>query len=172
MRLPEQVVEFLGGPSMILLGTRSAVFKPGIGRAIGLRLAEEADRIDLMLSRWQWPQTAANIASNGQLAVTFSRPSDYVTYQLKGLAELRDAEPDDLALGEKYVRRMGATLSGLGVGSAMTSGWFCTRDVVVARLAVEAVFVQTPGASAGSTIAPDRNVPRPEATGESATGTT
>ncbi len=152
MRLPEVVTDFLGGPAMIVLGTRSPVFVPDIGRAVGLTIGSSQDEIDLMVSRWQWPQTTSNIAATGQLAATFSRPTDYVTYQLKGGAWLREAEASDLAVAERFSRRMSDCLSALGVGPAVVAQWFNWRDVVVTRLAVESIFIQTPGAKAGSAI--------------------
>jgi hypothetical protein len=152
MRLPKDIVEFLGGPAMILLGTRSEVFVPEIGRGVGLRLSEHEDEIDLIMSRWQWPQTVSNIAANGSLAATLSRPTDYVTYQIKGTAVLRDTRPEDLAVAEAFVRRMSDCLGAQGVTAAAMSRWFCLQDTKVARLAIETVFVQTPGALAGTVL--------------------
>lgn len=76
MRLPVHLVEFLDGPVMILLGTCSASNWPEAGRAVGLRLSEDASALNLVVSRWQWPQTVDNIVATGNLTVTLSRPAD------------------------------------------------------------------------------------------------
>ena len=152
MRLSDTLVEFLNGPLMILLGTRSAAFVPEIGRAIGQRLSPEASALDLIVSRWQWPATVDNIAATGALAVTLARPDDYVTYQFKGSAKLLTARAEDVALAERHMRRMFDCLCGLGVEPAAAASWFCGREPVVARLQIAAVFVQTPGAQAGTPV--------------------
>lgn len=71
---------------------------------------------------------------------------------MKGRAELREATSDDLVLAQNFVRRMSDCLTGLGVVPAAASRWFSLRDVVVTRLGIEAVFVQTPGAQAGTPV--------------------
>ncbi|MEO8244629.1 MAG: hypothetical protein ABI832_20245 [bacterium] len=152
MRLSDALIEFLAGPVMILLGSRTATNVPDAGRSVGLRLSADAQSVDLVTSRWQWPQTVENVAATGGLAVTLSRPTDYVTYQIKGRARLQVAGPDDIALAERYMARMHDLLTGLGVDPLMAATWFCARDPVVLRLTISQVFVQTPGAQAGSAV--------------------
>lgn len=155
MRIPDYLVEFLASPAMILLGTRNAGNMPDVGRAMGVRLIDGNETIELLVSKWQWPGTVENISRTGILAVTLSRPSDYVTYQVKGRAAIRPTGEDDRALAARYGRRMKETLTGLGVTPAIAAQWFCDRDLVAARLGIEEIFVQTPGSSAGTAVGAD-----------------
>lgn len=41
MRLSDNLVEFLGGPVMILPGTRNAAFVPDIGRAVAVQVVDD-----------------------------------------------------------------------------------------------------------------------------------
>lgn len=152
MQLPDYLVEFLDGPAMILLGTRSQDIYPEVGRAVGVRVVPGNQMIDLVVSRWQWPATVANIISTGELAVTVSRPTDYETYQIKGKASLRDMASDDAVFVEGFRHRMSDCLAGLGITKAMGLTWFCQRDAVVVQLQIDAIFVQTPGARAGVVV--------------------
>src|SRR5262245_61782830 len=101
MRLTDEIRHFIASPVMIIVGTRDAANRPSIGRAGGARIAE-AEGIDVVLSSWQWPDTISNLKANGQAAITFARPSEYVSYQLKGTARLRAAEQPDLDLSRRY----------------------------------------------------------------------
>lgn len=152
MRIGEDLARFLEGPVMIILGTRDAADKPEIGRAVGARVLAVAGRVELVVSGWQWPGTVANLRDNGRLAATFSRPSDYETYQLKGRAELRAADEDDLRQSERYRRETQAALETLGLSPGLATHWLTARGAVVLRLDVEEVFVQTPGSGAGASV--------------------
>lgn len=152
MRIGEDLARFLESPVMIILGTADAKGRPEIGRAVGARVVAAQGRVDLVVCGWQWPGTVANLRATERLAATFSRPGDYVTYQLKGHAALRDADEDDLRLAESYRARTQAALEALDLSPGMADHWLIIRDPVVLRLGVEEVFVQTPGPRAGAAV--------------------
>jgi len=79
---------FLESPVMIIVGSCDDGLLPQVARAAGVVVDRAKGRVDLIVSGWQWPQTIANVGRNGQLAVTFARPADYVSYQLKGRAAI------------------------------------------------------------------------------------
>lgn len=149
MKFDQALEEFLGSPVMIVIGTADGRLKPAIGRGLGTRLDSEAGAVELLFCERQWPATAANLRANGAVAVTFSRPSDYVSYQLKGRAMLRDATAEDSALCERYRRDIQQAVGALGVASKMMATWLVAHELVRARVAVEAIYVQTPGPKAG-----------------------
>ncbi|RCS23020.1 pyridoxamine 5'-phosphate oxidase family protein [Phyllobacterium salinisoli] len=151
MKLTDDIKHFIASPVMIIAGTRDADNQPAIGRGVGARISYE-DRVEIVFSSWQWPETAANITSNGQVAITFARPADYVSYQLKGDATLRAAEPEDLALAERYCTATTAMFAHLGVEPDLVRPWLEYRDAVVANVIVRELYVQTPGPKAGTTI--------------------
>ncbi|NIX77304.1 hypothetical protein HB375_11860 [Microvirga sp. c23x22] len=147
---------FMTSPVMIILGTRDDALVPEIARAVGAIVRPEQGCVDLIASEWQWPKTVANIRANGRLSVTFARPSDYVSYQVKGHAAVTPASAEHVALAAQYMDRMAAALADLGLEKRITAPWLVDRDPVTLRLAVQEVFVQTPGAKAGQLIERDQ----------------
>jgi len=151
MQLGNELAPFIASPVMIIIGTRDAANLPAIGRGLGA-CALGADSVEVMLSAWQWPDTVANLRDNHRMAATFARPSDYVTYQIKGRAELVDARAEDLERSQRYCANILAVLEGLGLERKIVQPWLCEHDIVVARMKVEEVYVQTPGPKAGTAV--------------------
>jgi hypothetical protein len=155
MILDDERRAFLVSPVMIVVAGCGADLRPSIARALGARLGA-GDEVELVVSRWQWPTLVDDVAERGGVAVTFVRPNDYVTYQVKGRGRVRAAGPDDFALVERYVATVSATLSALGVPAPVMAPWLVPRDLVVIAVSVEEIYVQTPGAAAGSRLEPAR----------------
>lgn len=149
MQLSADINSFLADPVTIILGTRGDGFTPDISRGVGLSTAPGGETVDIMISRWQWPKAIANLQANGVLAMTVSAPHTYRTYQLKGQALVHPATGADLATAASYVRRMIDLFATLAMTEAFASNWMSLRDVVVVRLTVAEVFIQTPGPQAG-----------------------
>ena len=152
MRITVDLARFLEGPVMIILGSADLEGRPGIGRAVGARVFAAQRRLDLMVAGWQWPETLDHVRATGRLAATFSRPSDYETYQLKGRASLRKADQDDLRLAERYRTDVERVLAEQRLSPDVAAHWLIVRDLAVVRLAVEEVYVQTPGPGAGLAV--------------------
>lgn len=146
------LVRFLQRPVMILVGTVDPAARPEIGRGVGSIVRPEAGQIDLLVSRWQWPATIANVESAGRAAATFSRPADYETYQIKGRARLRAAGAAEAELAHAYCRDTLAALMELGIAPELVVHWHAARDLAVVSLSVDEVFSQTPGPLAGQRI--------------------
>ncbi|SAK56423.1 hypothetical protein AWB79_02300 [Caballeronia hypogeia] len=149
MRIPEDIGRFVVSPVMIIVGTRDEANRPSIGRALGAHIVDE-ENLDLFFSAWQWPETSANLGANGQAAITFARPSDYVSYQLKGTGRLRAAQTQDIEASRAYQARIRALFDSLGLPAALVSQWISERDLTVLRLFVREAYVQTPGPKAGT----------------------
>jgi Pyridoxamine 5'-phosphate oxidase len=153
MQIGTELTAFLSSPVMIIVGTCDAAARPDIGRAVGARVEGEAGIVELVLSAWQWPRAVANVRAGSRAAVTFSRPSDYVSYQVKGRAALRESDTHALALAARYSEDISAVLVALGLQKGVLASWFSNREAVVVRLEVDAIYVQTPGAKAGQALA-------------------
>jgi hypothetical protein len=136
---------------MIVVAACDEDLKTAIGRAVGARVGDD-DVVELMVSRWQWQTVIDDVERCGRIAATFARPSDYVTYQVKGRGRPRVAGSDDHALADRYLSAITATLAGLGVPPAVMAPWFVSRDLMVISLEIDEVFVQTPGAAAGTRL--------------------
>lgn len=150
--LDPDLVDFLQGQVMIIIGTHAGG-RPEIARALGARVDAARREVTLALSAWQWPETVANLRADPRLAVTFSRPRDYATYQLKGRAiAVHAADRGQLAAASRYGRLMAAELAALGVAREVSAPWRVDRDLVAVTMAVEAAFLQTPGRDAGRPV--------------------
>lgn len=151
MILDEERRAFFVSPVMIVVASCDADLRPSLGRAMGARLGH-GDVVELVVSRWQWPALIDDIEHHGEVAVTFVRPSDYVAYQVKGRGRWRPAEPEDVALADRYIATVSVTLEELGVPAAVMAPWLTPREAVVVSVAIDAIYVQTPGATAGSRL--------------------
>lgn len=146
--IDEQIAQFLTSPVMIIMATADAELMPVVGRGLGCRLTERGE-VEIVFSRWQWPRIEADLLASRRLAATWARPSDYVSYQLKGSAMLRSCEAQDRALAERYCADMTQVLATLGVSLEQIGHWIVPRDLAVARMTVAEAYVQTPGQRAG-----------------------
>ena len=153
MRIDSELAAFLSSPVMIILGSRDAQGGPDIGRGVGARVDSEAGVLEVVLSGWQWPGTVANVRNSGRAAVTFARPHDYVTYQIKGSAQIVEIDAGALLLSSRYIDEITAVLCELGLERRLIAHWLTQREAVVVRLPIESVFIQTPGSKAGHLIA-------------------
>lgn len=151
MKLDDELLEFVSGPVLLVVGAADAARRPAIGRGMGVRVGD-GDQIDVMLSRWQWPDVVRNIGASGRLALTAARASDYVTYQLKGAASLREAGADDLECARRYWLAITEVLGQSNVPAYVPGQWTPDRDMVAARLSVAEVYIQTPGPNAGTAL--------------------
>lgn len=153
MVITPELEVFLSSPVMIIVGTCDGSLVPEIGRAVGAFVRSGHDQVDIVLSRRQWPQTIENVQTNGLLSATFARPSDYVSYQVKGTATVAISSPEQAKRARRYIDRMMATLAELGLEESVMASWFDDQDLITLGLAARDVFVQTPGAHAGHEVA-------------------
>lgn len=149
MRLDDKILEFLRQPLMCILGGVDAHGRPSAGRGIGIHAFEDRETVDLMFSGWQWPRLEASIGQTGRLAATFVRPSDYVTFQIKGAGSLRAPDDADLERAGRFMADATDELQSLGVPPSIIMPWLTSREARVARLAISEIYIQTPGPQAG-----------------------
>lgn len=148
------MIAFVQEPVMIILAVKDTAGRPTIARGVGARPSEAGDLVDVFVSRAQWPDLIAGCAAGAPLAVTFCRPANYRTYQIKGpVLETGDIAPDDHALSRRYMEAMRAALIALGVRDRQIDFWITDRDLVRVRFVPSAAFTQTPGPDAGRILA-------------------
>lgn len=143
---------FLEGPVMIILGT-GADGVPEIARGLGAQVETSGEALYVMVSAWQWPRTIAHARAHCRIAITFARPADYVTYQVKGRVE--NVTPPTLVLHDcaiRYATQITTALASLGNPPEQTAPWRCERDLLALRIRPEQIFWQTPGPRAGSRL--------------------
>ncbi|MFB2549811.1 pyridoxamine 5'-phosphate oxidase family protein [Ensifer soli] len=149
MRLDDRLIDFLTRPLMCIIAVADAARRPTAGRGVGLHVDEGREAIDVIFSGWQWPRLEPAIRQTHRAAVTFVSPSDYVSFQLKGQATLREIEARDHAAAHLFMAKATGELESLGVARGIIAPWLTGRDARVVRIAVDEIYIQTPGPSAG-----------------------
>jgi hypothetical protein len=148
-----ELAAFLESPVMIVIGT-GAEGAAEIGRGLGAAVEDAGKVLYLVVSAWQWPETVAQAHTTGRIAVTFARPADYVTYQVKGQVDgVAPLTPALRAQAARYASGIVEVLAGLGLPPELTAPWRSERDLVALCVRPAQVFVQTPGPGAGRPLA-------------------
>lgn len=154
----DELKTFLEGPVSVLVGTRDSRLAPEITRAWGPRVSDDRRRVSLCVPRATSGKTLDNLEANGEIAVTFSLPTNYRTFQLKG-RHASASEPDDtdLAVVERHRNAFAEANEPLGQPrQRIEAFWGCeieTSAVLVKILfAPEQIFDQTPGPGAGRSL--------------------
>ena len=143
---------FLDGPLMMVAAAVAEAGRPVLARALGARRREEG-LVEMTVSRSQWPQAVAAMASGAPMAFTFCRPHDYRTFQMKGdVVEMRQATASDVERAQAYCERMTQALMALGVQARQIACWLCLEDLVCVSFKPRLVFQQTPGPNAGARL--------------------
>lgn len=149
----EELAVFLEEPVMMVVAACDAAHTPSIARALGARLQPEGGMVEIAISRAQWPEVVRNAVPGTPIAITFCRPADYRSYQVKGLVEAAGpASRDEQARAALYRDEMSAVLMGLGVERRQIDHWLPAGDLFTIRLRVEDAFAQTPGPEAGARL--------------------
>jgi hypothetical protein len=147
--LSEELVELMESGVSIMVGTRDARLRPWCVRAQGAVVGADRRHVTVFLPVATSERAVRDLEDNGRIALTFSRPFDHRTIQLKGRAvRVRAGTPQDRVRQERYRAALCEQLHVVGMSRAATrrlSFWPCHAVDVL----VEASFEQTPGPSAG-----------------------
>ena len=149
MRLDDKLFDFFKRPLMCIVAVADEARRPSAGRGVGFHVGEDRETIDVIFSAWQWPRLEPAIRQTGRVAATFVSPSDYVSFQLKGSAVLRETDARDDEAAQHFMARATGELEGLGVPRDIIAPWLTAREARVARLTVSEIYIQTPGPLAG-----------------------
>lgn len=134
---------------MCIIAVADAAGRPSAGRGVGFDVLEDRETVDVIFSAWQWPRLESDIRQTGRIAATFVSPSDYVSFQLKGVAAMQDTGALDLDRADRFMTAATNELEALGVPRHIIAPWLTAREARVARLEVKEIYVQTPGPLAG-----------------------
>jgi hypothetical protein len=97
------------------------------------------------------------IAQGGAVAVTFARPRDHRSIQIKARsAQITGVRADDPSEVTRQCARMRDEMIGAGYSPAFSAAYVAyePREVVAIQLSPDRIFVQTPGPGAGSELPP------------------
>ncbi len=150
--ISDEIASFLESGISILIGTRDERLVPEAVRGCGARVDANGTELLVLLPVATGAATAANLAANGRIAITFSRPTDHRSLQIKGrVLELRAAGDAERAIVDRYRCSFAQELALVGVPPRMTFR-LAMWPAHAVRLAIEGVYVQTPGPGAGATF--------------------
>ena len=150
--LDKNLTEFLEQGLAIHIGTRDARLNPNGGRVTAVRVEDEGRHIVVFIPTGANRAVLDDLQSNGQAALSCTRPADDRAVQVKGeFVSLRDADPADeafaIAQWESFLRQLDL----IGLPGASTSTWTMWPCVAV-KIRVTALFSQTPGPDAGAVL--------------------
>src|SRR6185436_14322142 len=146
-----ELAGFLESGISVLVGSRDARLMPEVARAFGARVVPGGNELVVYLPVATAARTLANARENGRLAVCFSAV-DHRSYQVKGrLLEVLDAGDEDRRRIETYRAGLAQHYGFVGMPPKLTyriAHW----PAHAVRMAVEAIFLQTPGPGAGGAL--------------------
>ena len=150
--LDKNLTEFLEQGLAIHLGTRNARLQPNGCRVTAVRVEDEGRHLVAFIPKAVTSTVLDDLQSNGQAALSCTRPADDRAVQVKGeFVSLHDAGGDEekfaIAQWQGFLNQL--DLIGLpGAGTASWTMWPC----VAVRIRVTALFSQTPGPDAGAVL--------------------
>jgi hypothetical protein len=102
-------------------GSRDAQKKPAAMRAMGAHVSDDGRSVTVFLPEPNAARTLANLRDNGRIAVTFSRPSDYRSIQVKGsCVDFRPATEEERARQKTYAAAFVDDLATVGMARENT----------------------------------------------------
>jgi hypothetical protein len=152
--LDRSLTEFLERGLAIHIGTRNAQMRPNGCRVTAVRVENQGQHLVAYLPKAAWPAVFEDLRTNGQAAVSLTRPIDDRAVQVKGVfVSERDADSAEEAfvLGQWNALLSELDVMGLAALSS-TSSWSMWPCIAI-TLRVTAVFSQTPGPEAGAVLA-------------------
>jgi hypothetical protein len=151
--ISHDVISHLTGEVMVITSVRLSDARASIARSAGAAYEPQTGHVQLFISGSQWSETT-NAATAGKLiAATFTRPENYVSYQLKGrIVTTEPADEDGNAYARAYVERTLKVMNQLGVTRLQLSHTFATHDLIRITFCPLEIFTQSPGPLAGTSL--------------------
>lgn len=150
--IPEDLVPFVESGVSILVGTRDAGSRPYAMRAVGVKIHEGRRALTVYIPDVPGARSLANLRATKRIALTFTRPLDHRSIQVKGVVTaMRAASEEERSFLESYLEAWGEHVELVGLprvlGSRLTYWPATAVDVDL-----DAIFQQTPGPSAGARL--------------------
>ena len=150
--LDRSLTEFLEQGLAIHIGTRDSHLRPNGCVVTAVRVEDEGRHMVAFIPKAVTPAVFEDLRSNGQAAVSFTRPADDKAVQVKGVCvSLSDASAADEQFAKQQWGGFLKQLDMIGLPAEATSTWTLWPCVAV-RIRVTALFSQTPGPEAGAVL--------------------
>ncbi|MEI9952955.1 MAG: hypothetical protein WDO74_29260 [Pseudomonadota bacterium] len=152
MIIPSELIESLQGGVSLLVASCGLEGRPACTRGVGLRIWADRQHATLFLALATAKPVTDQLLIRAHVAFVISRPSDYRTVQMKGVAiAVRDALDADRAFVTECVTAFADVVDGLGVPRQIAlrvAHWPC----LAVDVRVSEIFMQTPGPGAGAPL--------------------
>jgi hypothetical protein len=149
----DKLIALIRSHPSIIIGTCDRALVPTMSRGFGARVIDGGDALDVLISCWPGLRAKANIEDGGRIAVTFTSPETFESYQIKGrVTELGDCTPADLDLEADFTKVIRERILALHEPPELVRTTFTARGLYRVRVVPEAVFLQTPGRDAGERL--------------------
>lgn len=150
--IPDELAAFLQSGISISLATRDARLAPSGARVWAAALDDDRVHLTAYVLAAAAPRVLADLEDNGQAALSFARPADHRTIQVKGtFVESRPAADAERAEVDRQVGGFLRELEGIGIPRAMFANYQWWPAVAI-RLRTFELFNQTPGPGAGERL--------------------
>ena len=144
--------ELLASGVTIEVATRDAALAPDLTSGAGVAVRDPSTILVYLPKCRPTERALRNLEDNGQIAATFTRPSDDRGLQVKGkVRSVREATQDDRCVQEMYRGGLAEQFALVGVPRSVTRRLRFFPSVVV-EIDVREVYDQTPGPRAGARI--------------------
>jgi hypothetical protein len=156
--IPGKIIRFLEErASAAFAGTRDASLVPCGHRVAGWQVDATGRTLTAFVAPSSATRLVEALTDNGRVAVTFEEIGTHETYQIKGrCVSHRPVQPVEHAIASRTRERFAKSLRSLYADdrlAALLTASIPTPTLAV-EIAVEEVFLQTPGPGAGSRITP------------------
>lgn len=150
--LDRTLTEFLEQGLAIHIGTRDARLRPNGCVVTAVRVEDEGRQLVAFVPRAVTPAVFDDLRSNGQAAISFTRPSDDKAVQVKGeFVAVEDVSEADQQFAMSQWEGFLKQLDLIGLPGKATATWTLWPCAAV-RIRVTALFSQTPGPEAGAVL--------------------
>jgi hypothetical protein len=136
------------GPACIV-ASRDEDMRPEIARGWAPELDGEAAIASICVGAARDSRMAANLRSNGAIALTMSHSANYRGIQVKGrVGEVGEPTAEQLERVEAHIAAFAADVAPLGLTEEMLRR-LVVPDLIAVTFAVHELYDQTPGPQAG-----------------------
>ena len=150
--ISSKLVDFVHGPVVMFLGTRSAELRPAFSWVFGAVAKGEEGTITILVPDVEGEQSFRNLEDNGRVALTVAEGISHESYQFKGRSiEMWPSTPEERAIQDIHKQKLVTHYAQIG-GPPELFGDFDTAPSTAVSFKVEEVFVQTPGPGAGEKV--------------------
>lgn len=149
MVLEDSVARLFGRGVALVVGTASEAGDPEICRAWGPAWIAESGELSVLVPLPAGRSSLDNLEGAPAVAFTFSLPTDYHAYQIKGrCTAIRQPGAGDWRRARNHFDAFLAEAARVGLEPGIFAPWFSGEGQLVVA-AIDAAFCQAPGAKAG-----------------------